>query len=587
MKNIVTLLTELFEHAFYQAYPDLATAEHRPNGDVTLSKSHNFGQYQCNAPLKLAKLLGLSPKTIAEQVIKHVSLMHDGERIIDKLEVAGPGFINIFIAREYISWRVTHMLRDKRFGIDYPEQPRSVIIDFSSPNVAKEMHVGHLRSTIIGDSLARVFEFLGHNVLRLNHIGDWGTSFGMLIAYMKQHASPVLAGQKSTDLTELVAWYKAAKKQFDDDADFKKSAQLEVVLLQNGDKNALAAWEIICAISRAAYQELYDLLAIKLIERGESFYNQLLPEIVADLTAKNLITISGGARCIFLDGFKGRDGEPLPLMIQKSDGGYNYDTTDLAALRHRVMHEKADSIFYVTDAGQALHFKMIFAAGEKAGYFDPKKTTLEHVAFGLVLGGDGKKFKTRSGDTERLVDLLHTAIERARSIIEEKSPELSREEKAHLAHVLGIGAVKYADLSTNRTGDYLFSYDKMLRFDGNTAVFLLYTYVRAQSIKRRFPGSLDSLIVSEKIIITHSSEFDLSIHLAQFNETITAVARDLMPNKLTDYLYQLAEKFNAFFRDCRVEGSEHQNSRLLLCHLFSRVMKQGLELLGIETVERM
>ena len=586
MKNILTILTQHIEHALYKAYPELISAGHL-SGDVTQSKTSNFGNYQCNAPLRLSKVLSQQPRIIAQEIIKHLDLIIDGQKALLKIEIAGPGFINIFLEKEYIASRLTTMLKDTHFGIDYPEQPLTIVVDFSSPNIAKEMHVGHLRSTIIGDSLARTLEFLGHNVLRLNHIGDWGTSFGMLIAYMKEHAKEVLAGTKKTDLTELVSWYKLSKKQFDEDLLFKKQAQEEVVKLQGGDLEALAAWEIICEISRIAYQQIYDLLAIKLVERGESFYNQLLPEIIADLESKKLITISQGARCIFLDGFVGRDGEALPLMVQKSDGGYNYDTTDLAALRHRITVEKADRIIYVTDAGQSMHFNMIFSAAEKAGYLDTQKVIVDHVAFGLVLGADGKKFKTRSGETEKLIDLLTTAIDHAQKIVEEKNPNLTKEEKETIAHTLGISAVKYADLSTNRTGDYLFSYEKMLKFEGNTAVFLMYTYVRAQSIKRRLGFDFKQLVEHNTIILEHQSEFILGLHLAQFDEILIIVSKDLMPNRLAEYLYQLAEKFNAFFRDCRVEGSAEKESRLLLCDLFSKTMQQGLELLGIQTIERM
>ncbi len=586
MKNILSILTQHIEHALYKAYPELISVGHI-SSDVTQSKSDNFGNYQCNAPLRLSKIINQQPRIIAQEIIKHIELTIDGQKALLKIEIAGPGFINIFLEKKYIAFRITTMLKDAHFGIDYPEEPSTIIVDFSSPNIAKEMHVGHLRSTIIGDSLARTFEFLGHNVLRLNHIGDWGTSFGMLIAYMKEHSKEVLSGSKSTSLSELVSFYKLSKKQFDEDIIFKKQAQEEVVKLQSGDLQALAAWEIICTISRIAYQQIYDILNVTLIERGESFYNQLLPEIIADLESKQVITVSQGARCIFLDGFIGREGESLPLIVQKSDGGYNYDTTDLAALRHRITIEKADRIIYVTDAGQSMHFNMIFSAAEKAGYLDKQKVMVDHVAFGLVLGADGKKFKTRSGETEKLIDLLNAAIDYAQKIVEEKSPDLAKEEKETIARTLGISAVKYADLSTNRTGDYLFSYEKMLKFEGNTAIFLIYTYVRAQSIKRRLGFDFKGLLEKNTIMLEHESEFILGLHLAQFDEILAIVSKDLMPNRLAEYLYQLAEKFNAFFRDCRVEGSVEKESRLLLCELFSKAMQQGLDLLGIKTIERM
>ena len=453
--------------------------------------------------------------------------------------------------------------------------------------MAKELHVGHIRSTIIGDCLARLFEFLDQDVLRLNHIGDWGTQFGMLITYMKEHAPAVLAGKEPTELDSLMRWYRAAKKEFDASPDFKKRAQLQVVQLQAGEKEALHAWKIICEISRKGFQEIYDLMGVKIGERGESFYNPFLKDIVQELEQKGLIEISDGAKCIFLEGFQNREGQALPLMVQKSDGGYNYDTTDLAAIRYRIFVDKADRIIYVTDVGQSLHFQMVFAAAQKAGWLDPAKTEVDHVGFGLVLGADGKKFKTRSGDTEKLIDLLTEAVEKAREILKDRLPVAEPGEVEHLARVLGIGAVKYADLSCHRTKDYTFSYDRMLRFEGNTAVFLLYAYVRIMGIKRKTGADMNYVLSHFKIDVLHPSEIALALHIRRFGEIVEMVARDLLPNRLTDYLYELAEKFNAFFRDCRVEGSPEEGSRLVLCDLTARLLKQGLEILGLETVDRM
>jgi len=462
-----------------------------------------------------------------------------------------------------------------------------VIVEFSSPNVAKELHVGHIRSTIIGDCIARLFEFLGQDVLRLNHIGDWGTQFGMLITYMKDLHRAVLRGEEPTDLESLMKWYKASKKRFDEEPDFKTRAQREVVLLQSGDKEALHAWKLICDISRKGFQEIYDLMHVRLTERGESFYNPYLKDIVHEFEQKGLVTVSDGAKCVYLEGFKNREGEPLPLMIQKSDGGYNYDTTDLAAIRHRLKVEKADRLIYVVDAGQSLHFQMIFSAAEKVGWLDPSKAKADHVPFGLVLGADGKKFKTRSGETEKLIDLLTEAVDRARALVVERLPTADHREREHLAQVLGIGAVKYADLSSLRTKDYTFSYERMLRFEGNTAVFLLYAYVRINGIKRKTHADMSQVLSQSQIAVHHPSEISLGIHLRRFGEILEMMARDLLPNRLTDYLFELAEKFNAFFRDCRVEGTPEEGSRLVLCELTSRVLKQGLEILGLETVERM
>lgn len=581
MKNTINELKELFREAALKAYPSLTDSF--PT-EIAPSTQDKFGHYQYNSAMKLGKLVQQNPRVVAEQIVAHL----DGSSgIIAKTEVAGPGFVNITLDTSYIAKRTDLILHDAHLGIDLPAKRQRIIIDFSSPNVAKEMHVGHLRSTIIGDSLARLFEFLGYDVVRLNHIGDYGTAFGMLIAYLKIEAPDVISGKKATDLPQLMAWYKASKKKFDEDAQFKKNSQLEVVALQRGDADARRAWEIICNISRKAYKEIYDLLDIKIIERGESFYDSMLAKTVAELEKRGLVEISDGAKCIFLEGFQNREGTRLPLMIQKSDGGYNYDTTDMAAIIHRIVDEKADRLIYVTDAGQGTHFQMIFKAAEKAGYLNPAKVRVDHVPFGLVLGLDGKKFKTRSGDTERLIDLLHAAVNQAEAILIERSPEMDPQQRKELSHALGIGAVKYADLSCHRVGDYVFSYDRMLRFEGNTAAFLMYSYVRVAGIKRRLGIDPMTLMDKAHIKIEHPSEIALGLQLIQFGETLDKIAEDLLPSHMTNYLYTLAEKFNAFFRDCHVEGSAQQNERLLLCEATARVLRQGLEILGVPVVDRM
>jgi len=586
MKSIIEVLVDKFCLAVQGAFPEEDIESLISFVEVTQSTQEKFGHYQCNAAMKLAKLLKTNPRAIADALVEKVDRQSDG--MIQSLEVAGPGFINIVLKKEFLAKRVEDVLTHSHLGIDLPVHARRIVLDFSSPNIAKEMHVGHLRSTIIGDSLARVFEFLGHDVLRLNHVGDWGTQFGMLIAYMKEEASEVLSGEKPTDLGHLVSWYKAAKWRFDRDLDFQHRSKKEVVALQGGEVEALQAWEEICRVSEEAYQEIYDLLDVKLEIRGESFYNPMLADVVADLEAKGLVTISSGAKCIFLEGFENREGEPLPLIVQKSDGGYNYVTTDMAALRHRVEEERADRIIYVTDAGQATHFKMVFTAAQKAGYFDPNKVRIDHVPFGLVLGPDGKKFKTRSGETEKLIDLLKAAVSRAYEILQERQLDMSDDEMKVLAQALGIGAIKYADLSCHRSGDYVFSYDRMLRFEGNTAAFLMYSYVRVAGIKRKVGVDVDDMIAcGESVIIEHPSEEALALHILQFGEALALVANELLPNRLTDYLYELAQKFNAFFRDCRVEGSDRQASRLMLCEATACIMGKGLDLLGIQTVIRM
>ncbi|MBI3900721.1 MAG: arginine--tRNA ligase [Chlamydiia bacterium] len=540
-----------------------------------------FGHYQCNSALKLAKTLKISPHQVAKQILAHFD-----SSICEKIEVAGAGFINFTLSSHFLSEEITQQQNDRLLGASPPEKQERIIVEFSSPNVAKELHIGHIRSTIIGDSIARLLEFLGYDVLRLNHIGDWGTQFGMLITYMKQAVPDVLRGETPTTLEHLMKWYRESKKEFDLNPDFKKRAQLEVVQLQSGDSETLQYWNLLCEISRIGFQEIYDLLDVNIQERGESFYNPFLKEVVDAFEQKGLVQISDGAKCLYLDGFKNREGEPLPMIIQKSDGGYNYDTTDLAAFRHRIFVEKADRIIVLTDTGQSLHFQMLVAAIEKIGWLDPKKLRFDHVGFGLVLGPDGKKFKTRSGTTEKLIDLLIEAETQAKSIVQERLPDATPEELEQLAHVIGIGAVKYADLSSCRTKDYTFSYDRMLRFEGNTAVFLLYAYVRINGIKKKAGISLNERIL-HPILLQHPSEIGLALHIRRFGETVDAIVSDLYPHRLTEYLYTLAEKFNLFFRDCQVVGSKEEKSRLALCDLTSRLLKQGLEILGLKTVERM
>jgi arginyl-tRNA synthetase len=583
MNTLLSMLENLCTQATQAAFPELTVEEIQEVMDVTQSRQERFGHYQCNVAMKLAKVLQTNPRVIATSINEELR-----KEKHFTTELAGAGFINITLSAAFLSERINHFLLSPKFGIVEEKNEERVIVDFSSPNIAKEMHVGHLRSTIIGDCIARLFEFLGSDVLRLNHLGDWGTQFGMLIAYMQEEVPEVLSGQKETALPELMAWYKASKARFDADPDFKERSQKEVVALQGGDPKTLAAWKMICEISERGYREVYRLLDVEITDRGESFYNAMLPGLVKDLEDKRLLENSNGAKCFFLDGFQNRDGDPLPLIVQKSDGGYNYATTDLTALKQRVEVEKADRIIYVIDQGQSQHMQMVFQAVEKAGYADPKQVRLDHVAFGLVLGPDGKKFRTRSGETEKLVDLLNHAVVKAREIIEERQLEMDEEEKTELAKALGIAAVKYADLSCNRNSDYAFSYDKMLRFEGNTAAFQMYSYVRVAGIKRKVGVDVEALLSEGKsICLEHPSEQSLALHLLQFGEVLELISQDLLPNRLTDYLFNLAQKFNVFFRDCRVEGSDEQSSRLLLAEAVARVMKQGFHILGIKTVNRM
>jgi arginyl-tRNA synthetase len=587
MLNLIDMLKSYTDLAIKEAFGhEMEEIESLLPSEITQSTQKQFGHYQCNSPLKLAKALKKNPRQVATELVSQMALFIPSS-MIEKLEIAGPGFINITLSSSFLSKEAMNQLIHPALGCLHHTKKERVIVEFSSPNIAKELHVGHLRSTIIGESLARVFEFLGYDVLRLNHVGDWGTQFGMLIAYLKKFHEEVFTDKSHPELSDLMKWYKESKKVFDEDPAFKKMAQEEVVALQKLTPSSVKAWERICDISRKAFNEIYSLLDVKIDERGESFYNSMLQGVVDDFEKKGLVTLDQGAKCVFLEGFVGKEGEPLPMILQKSDGGYNYSTTDMAAIKHRVEKEKADRIIYVVDAGQSLHFQMIFKAAEKVGYLDPKKTRADHVAFGVVLGADGKKFKTRSGETEKLIDLLSEAVVMAHTLLKERMPEEKEEILNQRAAILGTDAVKYSDLCCHRLKDYVFSYDRMLRFEGNTAAFLLYAFVRIQSIKNKVGKEITQLIAKEQIILNHSSEIDLALHLRQFGETLAIVEQELTPNRVCEYLFSLAEYFNAFFRDCRVEGSESENSRLLLCELTSRVLEKGLYVLGLKTLDKM
>ncbi|MEB3220019.1 MAG: arginine--tRNA ligase [Nostocales cyanobacterium 94392] len=548
-----------------------------------------FGDYQANMALSLAKKLGQKPRDIAHLVISRLDISD----MCETPEIAGPGFINLRLTPSYLETQLNSIQTDARLGVPISSHPQREIVDFSSPNIAKEMHVGHLRSTIIGDAIARVLEFRGHDVLRLNHVGDWGTQFGMLITYLREVSPSALTTANALEIGDLVNFYKQAKKRFDEDEEFQEKARQEVVRLQAGASDTIHAWKLLCEQSRLEFQVIYDLLDIQVEERGESFYNPLLSAVVEDLDKAGLLEENQGAKVVFLEGFKNREGEPLPLIVQKSDGGYNYATTDLAALRYRIQEERAKRLIYVTDAGQANHFAGVFQVASRAGWI-PEDVEIVHVPFGLVLGEDGKKLKTRAGDTVRLRDLLDEAVARAHEDLESRLNEVEAREEteefiANVAKVVGISAVKYADLSQNRTGNYKFSFDKMLALKGNTAPYMLYAYARTQSISRKGNIDYEQLGDNVKIILKEEAEFSLAKHLLQLDEIIIEVEQELLPNRLCEYLYQLSEKFNQFFENCPVLKSEEpmRTSRLALCDLTARTLKLGLSLLGISVLERM
>ncbi|MGD2181241.1 arginine--tRNA ligase [Lusitaniella coriacea] len=555
---------------------------------VVPASNPRFGDYQCNIALPLAKQLKQKPREIAQQILDNLNI----SEICETPEIAGPGFINLTLKPSYLETQLSAIQTDPRLGTEKVKEPQRVIVDFSSPNIAKEMHVGHLRSTIIGDCIARILEFRGHDVLRLNHVGDWGTQFGMLIAYLQEAYPDALTTADALDIGDLVSFYKQAKQRFDEDKEFKETARQEVVELQAGDKKSRHAWQLICDQSRREFQIVYDLLDIELTERGESFYNPFLQKVVEDLDKQSVLEESEGAQCVFLEGFTNRSGDPLPLIVQKSDGGYNYATTDLAALRYRIQKDEATRIIYVTDAGQANHFTQVFQVARKADWI-PENVELVHVPFGFVQGEDGKKFKTRSGETVRLRDLLDEAINRVYQELEQRIKEEGREEteafKNCVAKEIGIGSVKYADLSQNRTSDYIFSYDKMLSLQGNTAPYLLYAYVRIQGICRKGEINLEQLDANAKILLKEEQELVLAKQLLKLSEILTEVERELLPNRLCEYLFELSQKFNQFFEKCPVLKSEEpvRTSRLILCDLTAKTLKLGLSLLGISVLERM
>ena len=585
MSSLLTALTTQVQQALTAALGSEFVAI-----DPLLAITNNpqFGDYQSNIALPLAKQLKQKPRDLAAQIVAHL----DVAQFCETPEIAGPGFINFTLKPAYLAAQLQANQADPRLGILPVSVSQRVVVDFSSPNIAKEMHVGHLRSTIIGDCIARILEFQGHQVLRLNHVGDWGTQFGMLITYLKETFPQALTQPDVLDLGDLVTFYKQAKQRFDEDPAFQATARQAVVQLQAGDPNSIQAWQLLCDQSRREFEQIYQQLDIELTERGESFYNSLLPQVVADLEQLGLLVEDQGAQCVFLEGFTNKAGDPQPLIVQKSDGGYNYATTDLAALRYRIQEDQAQRIIYVTDAGQANHFAQVFQVASRAGWI-PSAVEVVHVPFGLVQGEDGKKLKTRSGETVRLRDLLDEAIARARVDLHTRLEAEGRTESdsfiEEVAQVIGMGAVKYADLSQNRTSNYIFSYDKMLSLQGNTAPYLIYAYVRIQGISRKGDINFTQLQEQEQLQLHDATELVLAKHLLQLEDGLAQVATDLFPNRLCQYLFELSQKFNQFYDRCPVLAAEEpaRTSRLVLCDLTARTLKLGLSLLGIPVLERM
>ncbi|HCA3432192.1 TPA: arginine--tRNA ligase [Salmonella enterica subsp. enterica serovar Ball] len=576
--NIQALLSEKVSQAMIAAG---APADCEPQ--VRQSAKVQFGDYQANGMMAVAKKLGMAPRQLAEQVLTHLDL----SGIASKVEIAGPGFINIFLEPAFLAEQVQQALASDRLGVSQPTR-QTIVVDYSAPNVAKEMHVGHLRSTIIGDAAVRTLEFLGHHVIRANHVGDWGTQFGMLIAWLEKQQQEN-AGDMA--LADLEGFYRDAKKHYDEDEAFAERARNYVVKLQSGDAYFRKMWRKLVDITMTQNQITYDRLNVTLTRddvMGESLYNPMLPGIVADLKAKGLAVESEGATVVFLDEFKNKEGDPMGVIIQKKDGGYLYTTTDIACAKYRYETLHADRVLYYIDSRQHQHLMQAWTIVRKAGYV-PDSVPLEHHMFGMMLGKDGKPFKTRAGGTVKLADLLDEALERARRLVAEKNPDMPADELEKLANAVGIGAVKYADLSKNRTTDYIFDWDNMLAFEGNTAPYMQYAYTRVLSVFRK--ADIDEqALASAPVIISEDREAQLAARLLQFEETLTVVAREGTPHVMCAYLYDVAGLFSGFYEHCPILSAENdaiRNSRLKLAQLTAKTLKLGLDTLGIETVERM
>lgn len=576
--NIQSILSDKIKQAMV-----IAGADQSCDALVRQSGKPQFGDYQANGIMAAAKKLGLNPREFAQKVLDNLQLSD----IAEKLEIAGPGFINIFLNPTWLTTEISAALSHKNLGIQATNK-QTVVIDYSSPNVAKEMHVGHLRSTIIGDAVARTLEFLGHNVIRANHVGDWGTQFGMLIAYLEkmqnEHASEM-------ELQDLEAFYREAKKHYDEDEIFAEKARNYVVKLQSGDEYCRAMWKRLVDITMQQNQHNYDRLNVTLTEKdvmGESLYNPMLPSIVENLKKQGLAVENDGALVVYLDEFKNKDGDPMGVIVQKKDGGFLYTTTDIAAAKYRYKTLKADRTLVFSDTRQSQHMQQAWLITRKAGYV-PDSFSLEHKNFGMMLGKDGKPFKTRTGGTVKLADLLDEAIERATVLINEKNTNLSNDEKQAVIEAIGIGSVKYADLSKNRTTDYVFDWDNMLSFEGNTAPYMQYAYTRIRSIFNKTEINSTALLAAP-LTIKDDKERTLAIKLLQFEEAVQTVGKEGTPHVLCAYLYELAGIFSSFYEHCPILNAEDEAvklSRLKLALLTEKTLKQGLALLGIKTVEKM
>lgn len=578
--NIKQLLANKTQDAFIKLGLPAET-----NPAVTQSTRPEFGDYQINGAMSAAKQLKTNPRQLAEQLVALLAL----DDLASKVEIAGPGFINVTLKPEWLAGELAQAASDARLGVSANPQPQTVVVDYSAPNLAKEMHVGHLRSTIIGDAVVRTLEFWGDKVIRQNHMGDWGTQFGMLIAHLEDKLAEGV-DLESVALADLEDFYRQAKKRFDDEAGFADKSRDYVVKLQSGDAHCQKLWQLFIDTSVKHSNEVYQKLNVTLTDadiKPESAYNPMLQPIVDQLVAAGIAVEDQGALVVFLSELADKEGKPSPFIIQKTGGGFLYATTDLAACQYRSQQLAADRIIIFTDARQALHFKQVELTARKAGLLRAD-TAYDHCPFGTMMGEDGKPFKTRTGGTVKLAELLEEAVVRADAVVREKSSELSEQEIAEIARKVGIGAVKFADLSKNRTSDYIFSWDAMLAFEGATAPYLQYAYTRVRSILRKAEVA-DSF--QAPIVLTAEQERLLAVKILRFEETLQQVMKDAQPNLLCSYLYELASLFMTFYEACPIlkDGVDpaERDSRLMLSIISARLLAKGLDLLGIEVMERM
>lgn len=577
------------KHAFTEAVTSVLPSDIHIELNVTECSNPSLGDYQCNSAMQLFAELKKNgdatfsnPRALAEAIVEAVN---NKNGLFASTSVAGPGFINVTFSTSHLAQQLAHVVHDAEDGkvtilARQDTLPaRKAVVDFSSPNIAKEMHVGHLRSTIIGETICRTLESIGVETVRLNHVGDWGTQFGMLLTHLSDKTDA------DFEIRDLQAFYKESKLRFDTDEEFKLRSQAAVVKLQAGDEEMIAKWKRICEVSRQEFEEIYRLLDIKIEERGESFYNSMIPDVLDELIEKKIAVTNDGALCIFQE----KDGPPL--ICRKSDGGFNYASTDLAAMRHRIKDVRADWIIYVTDMGQSRHFEAVFDAAKRANWLNEGQDSsvrLDHVSFGLVMGEDGKRFRTRSGETVPLKSLLSEAQSRCLDSLQSRENNNMDEDKLQeAARIMGISAIKYADLHNNRTTNYTFSYDRMLDLKGNTAVYLLYTHARISSILDRAGDEVISSFDEGDLVLTDEKERRLALAILKLPDTIDSVIQDLLPSRLCDYTYSLCVAFNEFYGACKVIGDEQEKQRLILCHTTALSLRRAFYILGIEPLYRL